>query len=762
VAVAEKPELLLSAPVTATFYGAGYMHDLAHPYVKSTFVTGDPFAAADEDWHANVTNSHTVALQGILGGFTGSIASQGADPTVPRPAVSGTVIWVGSVQPNNATSQDIWINTSGIAPVVSTTVLGALNVGIYTDQLMVFTGTAPVVWSITQGPLPPGTQFSSGGEFYGTPTGPPGPYSFTALAVNGYGDVAVPFSGTVGPAVAPVVTTGTLGPGITTGVSFALTLSATGSMPMTWSSTALPGGLSLNTNTGVIAGTPLSSAAGPYSFTVTANNIAGTSPTQTVSGSINGQPPTITDATLRSMTQGVSFSQLPAHSGTTPITWSNNGAMPSWMTQDSDGTLHGIPSSTAGYNFTVTATNSYGTATQPYSGSVASASPVVTSTTLDPTWTLVAIGPTQTGVTLAATGATPFTWAATGLPSWATLNTTTGVITGTPTGTSYSFTVTATNSYGTSPAKTISGTINSSTPVIGQTSLTPAPVLSKAFSQQLTATGYQAGSMIWTTTSGAWPAGITMSTGGLVSSTNVTGTGTGSATVTATNSVTSSTQVISWSVVDTVISVDQFVYATNAGSTALAPTITINPSVCAYAFVTKSMSGSIPPSTITIGGTSMSSMMLSGTPVSIGAYFAWFTSVYEVFVLNNPPTGSAQPVVCTHGCPNGASMAVVTVNKSLPATSFASNVNSTGGGTATVSQIVNSATGHFILQAMINDTATGMANYTPPTAVVGVNTNIAVGGESGASSRTFTVDITYPGSTHFGYATIGLDLSPSS
>src|SRR6516225_2906043 len=155
--------------------------------------------------------------------------------------------------------------------------------------------------------------------------------------------------------------------------------------------------------------------------------------------------------------------------------------------------------------------------------------------------------------------------------------------------------------------------------------------------------------MIWTTTSGAWPAGITMSTGGLVSSTNVTGTGTGSATVTATNSV----------------------------STALAPTITINPSVCAYAFVTKSMSGSIPPSTITIGGTSMSSMMLSGTPVSIGAYFAWFTSVYEVFVLNNPPTGTAQPVVCTHGCPNGASMAVVTVNKSLPATSFASNVNST-------------------------------------------------------------------------------------
>ena len=70
--------------------------------------------------------------------------------------------------------------------------------------------------------------------------------------------------------VAPTVTTNAIDP-LQVGVPFSQQLVATGDEPITWTGT-VPDGLSLSSS-GLLSGTP--TTAGPYSFTVTATNIAG-------------------------------------------------------------------------------------------------------------------------------------------------------------------------------------------------------------------------------------------------------------------------------------------------------------------------------------------------------------------------------------------------------------------------------------------------------------------------------------------------------
>lgn len=264
---------------------------------------------------------------------------------------------------------------------------------------------------------------------------------------------------------APSITTTTLN-SMVQGTAFSQTLSASG-LPTSWAVTAgsLPAGLALNTGTGVITGTP--TAAGSYSVTIRATNAHGNG-TRVFSGSVagSGTAPTITTTSIASMTQGSAYSQTLVASGSTPITWGvTAGALPAGIgINSSTGTLSGTPTGTGAYSFTVTATNAFGTNPRTYTGTIAgpsSVAPVITTTTLNAL--------TQGGAftqTIAKTGTAPITFSVVGgtLPAGLSLNASTGVISGAPTGSGvYTFTLRATNSAG-SDDQVFSGTIAESVP----------------------------------------------------------------------------------------------------------------------------------------------------------------------------------------------------------------------------------------------------------------------------------------------------------
>jgi len=138
----------------------------------------------------------------------------------------------------------------------------------------VTSGTAPIAYSVSAGILPPGLTLEPSGRLSGTPT-LAGSFEFTITATNRAGADDASYMQavlqrptiTTPPSPLATATGGVAGPPVT--------FEASGSTPITWSVTAgaLPPGMTLNANTGAYSGTP--TAAGDYSFTVTATNAAG-------------------------------------------------------------------------------------------------------------------------------------------------------------------------------------------------------------------------------------------------------------------------------------------------------------------------------------------------------------------------------------------------------------------------------------------------------------------------------------------------------
>lgn len=209
-----------------------------------------------------------------------------------------------------------------------------------------------------------------------------------------------------------------------------------GSGGYNWSVTSgtLPDGLSLDSSTGVISGTP--TAANVYSFTVRVTDSNGASGNSALS--INIQPPPSIDIT--SLPDGEvngAYSQFPIEvsGGSGNYTdWSiTSGNLPGGLSLGSaDGVIFGKPTTAGAFSFTIQVTDNNGvTATQALTITIVAAPSITTASLPDGevniaySQTLGAIGGSGDYTTWAITSGT--------LPAGLSLDASTGVISGTPT-----------------------------------------------------------------------------------------------------------------------------------------------------------------------------------------------------------------------------------------------------------------------------------------------------------------------------------------
>ena len=414
------------------------------------------------------------------------------------------------------------------APTITTSSLPAATVGTAYSATLTATGDVPITWTFSG--LPAGLTASAQGVISGTPTAS-GTFSVTATATNSGGTNTKTLTLTVStpaPVITPpsITTDANLGT-FTAGNSLSIQLSATGGTPITWSASGLPGGLTLD-SAGKISGTI--TAAGTYSFTVTATNTGGSnSRTFTLTVNTPVTPPAITtDANLGTFTAGNSVSIQLSATGNTPITWTANN-LPSGLVLNTSGLLSGAIATAGTYSFTVTATNAGGNDSRTFTLTVNTpvTPPAITTDANLGTFT----AGNSISIQLSATGNTPITWSADNLPSGLVLNTS-GLLSGAiATAGTYSFTVTATNTGG-SNSRTFTLTVNIpvTPPAITTGENLGTYTAGNSISIQLAATGDTP--ITWSAS--GLPGGLTVDSAGKISGT-VTAAGTYSFTVTATN-----------------------------------------------------------------------------------------------------------------------------------------------------------------------------------------------------------------------------------
>jgi uncharacterized protein (TIGR03437 family) len=400
----------------------------------------------------------TIAGNAQLGcGYTGDNGlAQAAQLNYPSGvAVSGSKVYIADggnqvIRLLDTLGSNLLITTTSPLPT------GKVNVA-YSQTLSAIGGTAPYTWTVTSGALPAGLSLNtSTGVISGTST-TTGTTNFTIQIVDSSQPpltitkvFTLAFSG-------PLTIITTTVPSGAVNVAYpSTTLQVSGgTFPYTWAVVAgnLPAGLSLNTYAGVISGSP--TTAGPFTFTVEVSDSSAPTPqtaTQPYSGTIvTGF--TITTATVPSGTVNVPYptTTLQASGGISPYTWSIvASALPAGLSLNSStGIISGIPTTAGPFSFTAEVTDSSApmprTATQLYTGTIASALAVTTSSLPNGV-----VNVAYPSTTLQAQGGTPpYAWSvsAGALPAGLSLNSSSGVLSGTPTAAgTFTVTITVTDS----------------------------------------------------------------------------------------------------------------------------------------------------------------------------------------------------------------------------------------------------------------------------------------------------------------------------
>jgi hypothetical protein len=224
----------------------------------------------------------------------------------------------------------------------------------------------------------------------------------------------------------------------------------------------LPSGLSLNSSTGVISGTPAAATGGTYTVVLNVSNGVGVAAMQTLTLTVN-QEAAFTSTNASTFAVGTLGNFNLTATGFPAPTFTQTGALPTGVTF-TNGVLSGIPLANQGgvYNLTFTATNGVGTAaTQNFTLTVNEDASVAPTSTSAFTATVPGSATTQPTVTGYPT---TFNWTtSSNLPSGLSLNSSTGVISGTPaagTGRIYTVVLNVSNGVGAAAVQTLTLTVN--------------------------------------------------------------------------------------------------------------------------------------------------------------------------------------------------------------------------------------------------------------------------------------------------------------
>ncbi|HEU0123712.1 MAG TPA: putative Ig domain-containing protein, partial [Bryobacteraceae bacterium] len=312
-----------------------------------------------------VAYSQTVTAAGAVGSVSWSITA-GELPTgltlAPTtgiisgtPTVNGeytfTVTAMDSIEQTGSRAYTVHIADS---MVISPASIGNGATGLpYSQTLTAAPATGTLTWSLLAGALPPGLSLDPAtGIISGTPT-LVGTYEFNVQVTSTSGGRGTrAYAITVAQPL--LITTASPLPEATQAEAYSTQLAvnqlpSTSMIVLTWSATGLPAGLTIGTNTGIIAGTP--TAGGVYSVNVTVSSSGGGAAAKTFALTVYPQL-LITTSFLSDASQNSFYSaQLAGTGGKAPYVWSLESSLPAGLSLNAaNGQISGTTSAQpAGY-----------------------------------------------------------------------------------------------------------------------------------------------------------------------------------------------------------------------------------------------------------------------------------------------------------------------------------------------------------------------------------------------------------------------------
>ena len=234
-------------------------------------------------------------------------------------------------------------------------------------------GTAPLTWAVTTGSLPLGLSLNATtGAITGAPT-TAATSNFTVTVTDSTAGTPLTASRalsiTIAAATSPVSITNTSLVNGQTGVAYSQTIAATGgTAPYTFGITAsssLPAGLTLNSTSGAVFGTPTATGTTVITFTVT--DSAGTPNTaaKTLSITVNAGPAAsvlaVSTTALPDGRDTVTYTRsVAATGGRAPYSWAleaGSNPLPTGLAITGGGIITGTPSAVGSFDFTVEVTD---------------------------------------------------------------------------------------------------------------------------------------------------------------------------------------------------------------------------------------------------------------------------------------------------------------------------------------------------------------------------------------------------------------------